>query len=373
MADRPGRNKKYVDYAKMGGADSDDDFSSPTPPEQIPQKKSKLSRKKVTRPLAKTSTQMDEVLLGEGRAGRPRRRTNEELKFEKDLEAAIKISEVETESSGDLVPVGEGKTDELVHGPSSADTVVFDPQAVDSETDEDSPDDTNKKTVTDKGGSSEDGKKEYEVAENVGENRKRKREEEWIVSKNPNNSKKLATNNDNDEDYSGEESGGSNDSDEEFQPEVKRGKAVKKTLTDRKTPVKSKITSSKGKTKMEKENKPSPRAHSSKPNPVKTSSKPLPSSTPPVSTSTPVRTSTTLAKTNSGSGPVSFQMPSPLVATNRPKIPHWTPPARVGGSVLSPKVGAAASPAGSPAIGLRVGLSRNMRVSKPLHSNVKGE
>ena len=61
MADRPGRNKKYVDYAKMGAADSDDDFSSPTPPEQVPQKKSKLSRKKVTRPLAKTSTQLDEV------------------------------------------------------------------------------------------------------------------------------------------------------------------------------------------------------------------------------------------------------------------------------------------------------------------------
>jgi len=50
---------------------------------------------------------------------------------------------------------------------------------------------------------------------------------------------------------------------------------------------------------------------------------------------------------------------------NKSKIPAWTPPARVGKQLQT------GSPASSPAIGLRLGLSRKIRVSKPLHTTVK--
>ena len=48
----------------------------------------------------------------------------------------------------------------------------------------------------------------------------------------------------------------------------------------------------------------------------------------------------------------------------QPKIPSWTPPAKVG------TPGALTGPVGSPVIGLRLGLSRRFK-SKPLHASVK--
>lgn len=49
------------------------------------------------------------------------------------------------------------------------------------------------------------------------------------------------------------------------------------------------------------------------------------------------------------------------------KLPAWTPPSRVGQS----KSLSSNSVSVSPAIGLRLGLSRNFKVSKPLHSSIK--
>jgi len=48
------------------------------------------------------------------------------------------------------------------------------------------------------------------------------------------------------------------------------------------------------------------------------------------------------------------------------KMPAWTPPSKIGKLSLSSPV-----PNSSPSIGLRVGLSRNWKAAKPLHSTVK--
>merc|ERR1712150_154489 len=61
-------------------------------------------------------------------------------------------------------------------------------------------------------------------------------------------------------------------------------------------------------------------------------------------------------------GKLSSRKPDPATPAER-KIPSWTPPARVG------TPGSSAPPA-SPAIGLRLGLSRKFK-SKPLHATVK--
>jgi len=55
------------------------------------------------------------------------------------------------------------------------------------------------------------------------------------------------------------------------------------------------------------------------------------------------------------------------------KIPTWTPPAKIGGGSSSLTGSRLSSPAIgiSPAAGMRLGLSRNARVLKPLHSTVK--
>jgi len=62
-----------------------------------------------------------------------------------------------------------------------------------------------------------------------------------------------------------------------------------------------------------------------------------------------------------------LQTPSPMGARPKliTKIPSWTPPARIGQASLS------AGMSQSPSLGLRVGLSRNMKFSKPLHNKVK--
>ena len=69
------------------------------------------------------------------------------------------------------------------------------------------------------------------------------------------------------------------------------------------------------------------------------------------------------------SKPTSSPRPSPASASARApvtpvqkRLPSWTPPARAGA--------ASPSPAASPSIGLRLGLSRNYK-SKPLHPSVK--
>lgn len=53
---------------------------------------------------------------------------------------------------------------------------------------------------------------------------------------------------------------------------------------------------------------------------------------------------------------------------NQKKMPAWTPPPRIGNKQTSPK---STTPSASPHLGLRVGLSRNARVLKPLHQSVK--
>jgi hypothetical protein len=60
--------------------------------------------------------------------------------------------------------------------------------------------------------------------------------------------------------------------------------------------------------------------------------------------------------------PTGQKIPSPGVR----KMPAWTPPSKVGKLSLSSPI-----PNSSPSIGLRVGLSRNWKAAKPLHSTVK--
>jgi len=117
-----------IDYAALDGGDSDDDFSTPTPPLDVQpiKKKSKLSKKKSDKSnTVYTSTQLDEVNRPVGRCGRPARRPPEEVQFEKELEEALKISETETESSGEVVK--KCVEDVLQNGASSAETLLLGP------------------------------------------------------------------------------------------------------------------------------------------------------------------------------------------------------------------------------------------------------
>lgn len=104
----------------------------------------------------------------------------------------------------------------------------------------------------------------------------------------------------------------------------------------------------------------------------------VPSSVRPAEHSAPASSSVRLAMSPSVSAcppalsPVPSRPPLQSPGISQVKIPAWTPPARLPGRGDLGK-GFASSPTTliSPSIGLRVGLSRNIKVSKPLHSSVK--
>eukprot|EP00092_Neocalanus_flemingeri_P021539 GFUD01023361.1.p1 GENE.GFUD01023361.1~~GFUD01023361.1.p1 ORF type:complete len:466 (-),score=160.28 GFUD01023361.1:108-1505(-) len=90
--------------------DSDDDFSRFVPTESVLPKKSKLSKKKnknkenVKKPH--TSTQMETAEPLTSRGGRPARKTADEIKFQHELEEALRMSSEDVSySSAEIVPV----------------------------------------------------------------------------------------------------------------------------------------------------------------------------------------------------------------------------------------------------------------------------
>jgi len=89
--------------------DSDDDFSIRTPMDFVP-KKSKLSKKKnknkenVKKPHTSTQMEISEPLTSRG--GRPARKTADEIKFQLELEEALRVSSEDVSiSSAEILPV----------------------------------------------------------------------------------------------------------------------------------------------------------------------------------------------------------------------------------------------------------------------------
>ena len=353
-----------------------------------------------------TSLNFTLKLLFAARSGRAARKTAEELRFQKELEEAMRLSSEECSSSSqEIVPC---RTSKNISVPPSS-LVESETEIVPSKSSI-----INVTKVAEKPIVSEP--KTNEVAQNYGEvvnnllknqsenlTKKRKVDESWVVKEKPRPKPKrvIIESSDDDDDFEDDDS----EDDEEDWEEKKKSKAKarqpikeKKKVMIKKSPVK-KVS----KAKEKKPCSPTPNPEGSlspktplsdhnrltampkcknmfqSKNPVKLKMTPRKDevSSKPTSVSNEVQTQSTpglssslaniLGKLNSKPSPStpagsksSRTKESLLPSTPvQKKLPSWTPPAKVGSS--SGGLGAA-----SPSIGLRVGLSRNYR-SKPLH------
>jgi len=408
-------------------ADSDDDFSTAVQIQESIPKKSKLTKKKNKENVKKphTSTQKDVPEPITARSGRPARKTAEELQFQKELEEALRISSTDvSSSSAEIVPVNRdemqdkkdekerdelkmtGAIDEILvvsdssqestrqghKGISSAETEGL-RNLVEKEENEEIFMKKRKFKVIE---SDDDDEFETEISKPVvskqrdnpvsERSKKRKIDESWVVSgrkktddakehkitlKREVRPKKYSGDSSESENFS-EDSGG-DESDDEFEPvpQTRKKTPVKKPPT-KKTPVKKSVRHH---PVASGESNPSPKKPLAHHNPSPCSTIPQPKSNNMFQSKSPTHSISSLLKqfqSQNKSTPIMGLKPKtdppPSAAPSTPlqkKLPCWTPPARVGTPGSK-----SLTPGHSPAIGLRVGLSRNFK-SKPLHSGVK--
>jgi len=287
-------------------ADSDDDFSLTTVQDTFP-KKSKLSKKKkneenVKKPHTSTQNEVPEPITSRG--GRPARKTAEELKFQQELEDALRISSTDVSSSSaeivsahsrkelidnskgkksdannkamvavdEILVVSDDSQDSVKHGISSAETVDFQDMLNRKGDDSDEEDIVMKKRkfkvidsddefeteVSRKPVISRQSEASKPVTAKVCEvSKKRKVEETWVVSGAKKTSKaedlkttlkrtvkpKKYTGESFDSETFSDDDGSKNgdESDDEFVPATKQKKTPLKKPTLKKTPVKTSV------------------------------------------------------------------------------------------------------------------------------------
>ncbi|XP_078332366.1 uncharacterized protein LOC144625441 isoform X2 [Crassostrea virginica] len=331
------RSKKRVDYSQFGFMDEDDDdFAEFTPP----------ASKKIKTSSSKSDGKVkDQTIKNKTKEGRGERKALNRPKptdeaFENELQMALALSQSETQDVQVEVPLVEGdKENTLQTGGDnekseeeaniSSDSINQDnqdtpnlckPSAVVSKSD-----DEIEVIATD---IKEDGK-----PKRASTSKKAKKQEESDYEDDLDDfSSNDDDDNDDDDDYDGEDS--------DFDDGKKKSKSkAKKTVKSPKA--------TKGKTNSTKTTKPAAASSKAASKSVtKSSVKPVGSRTPVVSKSS-----------------VSRPSPAARPALSSPS-PRWNPPGPAG-----PKKGDANS-IQSPTSGLRLGLSRNMKL-KPLHPNLK--
>ena len=376
----------------FGDYDSDDDFVLPkaTTPKvpKVKKKKTKTKRKdEETSRKALTSSQVETpskdqflaslALIPNGRivarSGRSARLTAEEKRFQQELQEALRLSEGECQSSsGEIVPPNNSNTHSKEEA--TAEDMMTNKrkgEEMDDVADSKKVRSVKKKEVLTIDSSSEDeeeGKEEVEedyhpdpgsvkksnlLAKKTKKNvfissdEDEKKIEEKVKPKKkspPKKKKEKATVISNGEESCEEEEVLENN--KEFQPSPRQPSTISKApLRDRNRRSSGEATST-----------------------VKLIVTPKKQDPAPVPTSTPALSSTlskmlgklSTIKPNSAS----VTTPVTPVTPVQRKFPSWKPPAKMG----SP--GGAAGPHSSPAIGLRLGLSRKFK-SKPLHASVK--
>ena len=349
-------------------SDSDDDFLptvTPTNRQQPKPVKKKVLTKTTTKKEKKvlTSSQTDPApsktefmaCLGLNpslavRSGRAARLTAEEAKFQQELAEAMRLSEEECSSSAEIVP--PGSSNESQNARVESEETKPTPAKRKVEETEDS-----KKVKTQSGE-----REEIVTVVNKGEEKEEEEEEprRTLSSTKKKVTKKTIISSD-------EEEGGcvqekkskrktsprkrrqkrnvvlSEDESNEEEEELENVKEPVSASTEKKTKLNHKPVS----------NPETPMVSG----PLKARNSALPA-TPQLSSSL----AAVLGKMSSSkSTPVSPR--APLTPGQR-KLPAWNPPAKVG------TPGGLSGPAGSPSIGLRLGLSRKFK-SKPLHASVK--
>ena len=353
-------------------SDSDDDFLptvTPTNRQQPKPVKKKVLTKTTTKKEKKvlTSSQTDPApsktefmaCLGLNpslavRSGRAARLTAEEAKFQQELAEAMRLSEEECSSSAEIVP--PGSSNESQNARVESEETKPTPAKRKVEETEDS-----KKVETQSGE-----REEIVTVVNKGEEKEEEEEEEprrTLSSTKKKVTKKTIISSD-------EEEGGC----------VQEKKSKRKT-SPRKRRQKRNVVLSEDESNEEEEELENVKEHVSASTEKKTKLNHKPVSnpeTPMVSgplkarnsalPATPQLSSSLAAvlgkMSSSKSTPVSPGAPRAPLTPGQRKLPAWNPPAKVG------TPGGLSGPAGSPSIGLRLGLSRKFK-SKPLHASVK--
>jgi len=392
----------------MTFSDSDDFLSEP--------RVSKLKKKKKTKDSKKgkahTSTQSEEPTIELTRGGRAARKSAEEVRFQKELEEAMRLSSEDcTLSSAEIVPCQSGAAGDVPAKTINEKELIVTEESQEPLTiakTDDKP--VIEEILINKNSDEEDNKNEV-ISKPV--DRKRKVHSDWIVEKPVTKVKPrvkpkriVIESSDEDEDFVDEEKYDEESDDDNWESTKKvntkrneRLASKKKSKTeDTRQPLKSVNDKPKSppKTIVDEKSPKSPlREHNrlammpkcpnmfQNKSPVKLKvtprkEKPKEILAPTASSSCQSPATPGLSSTLSNIlGRFNKQTPSSPAPSRKPvsisaspstpvqkKLPSWTPPSKVG---LNSDRG---QPCPSPSIGLRVGLSRNYK-SKPLHPSVK--
>ncbi|KAJ8261892.1 hypothetical protein GJAV_G00159650 [Gymnothorax javanicus] len=331
--ERPSRNKKLVNYSESKDLDDDEDFACVKAP---PNKKARVSGKepevenatKTTKRGSKTSSQEDAAQS----ANRKERLSLDDKLYERDLEAALTLSMLQTSETDEPSPSDRGRKDQPLSkfettSPSlllSNCSVDGDLMGLDKITDE-----------CDSSRASSRSRQATRPGQVMLEERNGGKDEDYQPTCTPESESEG-------DDFSGEDES----DDEEFT--VK--KVEKKKPKKMEKPKKEKTTRPSA---VKKDRRPSESTKSKQE--AKVSSVSRSSSNVPV----------TITKKPTSSPPVSRPVVTLSPAGGRP--PKWNPPAQIGSSPGSKQ----SIQVKSPGQGLRLGLSRLARV-KPLHPGAMG-
>ncbi|XP_013397250.1 nuclear ubiquitous casein and cyclin-dependent kinase substrate 1 isoform X2 [Lingula anatina] len=346
------RAKKVVDYATFGDEDggSDDDFATPTPP---PSKKTKLSTKE-------SKPKKTQNIEASAKKSKKRRTAVEERVFDKELQLALELSMSETQLPPPLetstqIPKDEGKKECNKENAGQNAAQMPDLDAIEELGSVEIKDDDTKPRAKRKAAA--DANKKRKLMSDDEEEEEEDQEDET--------SKQKGVVTDCDDDFSidkelkGKESEDEEDEDFDMEDEEDSDYEIEKTKVTKgkkgKTPKKETQKQGKDSAKLKsKEVSATNRKCASKITTKKAAG----------TIASPSVTRAPLAVSRTPSAVSRSSLSSPGVGA-----PKWKPPALLK-SGTSPSASTCGNGMISPT-GLRLGLSRNIRVSKPLHSNIK--